>query len=159
MLTCVARVCPDLSRPCGWKSISFEGVACLGLFGRNAWWEWCTGSRRRRLLSAVPNERPGLLGEGMTVTMAFSQFHLSELSPGDKIQLKPYDSLSQERLARDGEEKFLLIGPSAEVRLIGRVDGFDRSQDTIREGGRRAGKIPHLIRRHLPNLGQARDAA
>lgn len=101
------------------------------LFGRNAWWKRCAGSRRRLLLSAAPNEGPGLLGELMTVAMAFSQFHLGELSPRNEIQLEPHDSLSQERLSRDGEKKFLLIGPSAEVRLIGRVDGFDRSQDTI----------------------------
>jgi hypothetical protein len=100
-----------------------------------------------------------LLGELMTVAMAFSQFHLGELSPRNEIQLEPHDSLSQERLSRDGEKKFLLIGPSAEVRLIGRVDGFDRSQDTIGEGRRRGGKVPYLIRRHLPNLGQARGAA
>ena len=100
-----------------------------------------------------------MLGERMAVAMAFSQFHLGELRPRDKIQLEPHDPLRQERLSRDGEKKFLLIRPSAEVRLIGRVDGFDRPQDTIREGGRRGSKIPHLIRRRLPNLGQARDAA
>ena len=129
------------------------------LFGRYAWWERCTGSWGWPLLRAAPNERPRLLGECMAIAIAFSQFHLGELSPLDKIQLEPHDPLSQERLSRDGEKKFLLIGPSAEVRLIGRVDGFDRSQDTIGEGRRRGGKISYLIRRHLPNLGQARGAA
>jgi hypothetical protein len=95
----------------------------------------------------------------MAVAIAFTQFHLGELSPRDKIQLEPYDPLRQERLSRDGEEKFLLIGPSAEVHRIGRVNGLDCPQDTIGEGRRRADKIPHLIRRPLPNLGQARDAA
>lgn len=111
------------------------------------------------MLSAAPNEGPGLLSKLMAVAMAFSQFHSGVLSPGDKIQLESHDSLSQKRLSRDGEKKFLLIGPSAEVGLIGRVDGFDRSQDTIREDRRRGHKIRYLIRMHLPNLGQARDAA
>ena len=53
----------------------------LGLFGRNVWWERCRGGRRRlNLLGAASNEGPGLLGKRMTVAMAFSQFHLSELS-------------------------------------------------------------------------------
>ena len=129
------------------------------LFGRNAWWERCASSRGRRLLGATTNERPGLLGEGMAVAMTFSQFYLGELSACDKIQLEPYDPLRHERLSCDGEKKFLLIGRSAEVDRIRRVDGLDRPQDTICEGGCRGGKIPHLIRRRLPNLGQARDAA
>jgi len=129
------------------------------LFGRYAWWERCTGSWGWPLLGAAPNERPRLLGECMAIAIAFSQFHLGELSPCDKIQLEPYDPLRQERLSGDGEKKFLLIGPSSEVHRIGRVDGLDPPQDTIREGGHRRGKIPHLIRRPLPNLGQARGAA
>ena len=130
------------------------------LFGRNAWWERCRGGRRRlNLLGAASNEGPGLLGKRMTVTMAFSQFHLGELRPRDKIQLEPHDPLRQERLSRDGEKKFLLIRPSAEVRLIGRLEGFDPTQDTVGEGRSRGRKIPNLVRGCLPNLGQARHAA
>jgi hypothetical protein len=83
------------------------------------------------LLSAALNEGPGLLSKRMALAMAFSQFHLGVLGPSDKIQLESHDSFSQKRLSRDGEKKLLRIGPSAEVRLIGRIDGFDCSQDTI----------------------------
>ena len=83
------------------------------------------------LLSAAANERPGLLGKRMTVAIAFSQFHLGELSQRNEMQLKPHDPLGQERLSRDGDKKFLMIGPPAEVRLIGRIDGFDPTKDTV----------------------------
>ena len=111
------------------------------------------------LLGAASNEGPGLLGKRMTVAMAFSQFHLGELSQGDKMQLKSHDPLRQERLARDGEKKLLLLGPPAEVRLIRRLDGFDPTQDTVGEGRSRGRKIPNLVRGRLPNLGEAQDAA
>ena len=129
------------------------------LFGRNAWWERCAGSWRLNLLGAASNEGPGLLRKRLPVAMAFSQFHLGVLSLRDKMQLKPHYPSSQERLSRDGEKKFLLIGPPAEVRFVGRLDGFDPPKDTVGEGGSRGRKITHLVRRRLPNLGQARDAA
>ena len=100
-----------------------------------------------------------MLGKRMTVAMAFSQFHLGELSPRNEIKLEPHDSLSQERLSRDGEKKVLLIGPPAEVRFVGRLDGFDTTKDTVGKGGSRGRKITNLVRRRLPNFGQARDAA
>jgi hypothetical protein len=132
----------------------------IRLVGRNAWWERCGGGRRwLNLLGAASNEGPGLLREGVTVAMTFSQFHLSDLRPRNKMQLKPHDPLSQERLSCDGEKQFLLIGPPAEVRLIQRLNGFDPTQDAVGEGRSRGRKIPHLVRRRLPNLGQARDAA
>jgi hypothetical protein len=111
------------------------------------------------LLGAASNEGPGLLREGVTVAMTFSQFHLSDLRPRNKMQLKPHDPLSQERLSCDGQKKLLLIRPPTEVRLIGRVDGFDPPKDAVGKGRSRGRKIPHLVRRRLPNLGQARDAA
>jgi hypothetical protein len=43
------------------------------------------------LLGAASNERPGLLCERMPIAMVFSQFHLGELNPLDKMQLKPHD--------------------------------------------------------------------
>jgi hypothetical protein len=129
------------------------------LFGRDAWREWSGVSRRLQLLGAASNEGPGLLCERLPVAMAFSQFHLGELSQGDKMQLKPDYPLSQERLSCDGQKKLLLIRPPAEVRLIGRVDGFDPTKDTVGKGRSRGRKIPHLSRGRLTNLGQARDAA
>ena len=110
-------------------------------------------------LGAASNEGPGLLRELLPVAMAFSQFHLSELTQGDKMQLKPHDPLSQERLSCDGQKKFMLIRPSTEVRLIGSVDGFDPTKDAVGKGRSRGRKIPHLSRGHLTNLSQARDAA
>jgi hypothetical protein len=131
-----------------------RGRCRLGLFGRNPWWERCRGGRwRLNLLGAGSNEGPGLLGKRMTVAMAFSQFHLGELSQGNKMQLKSYDPLRQERLARDGEKKLLLLGPPAEVRLIRRLDGFDPTQDTVGESRSRGRKIPNLVRGRLPNFG------
>ena len=100
-----------------------------------------------------------MLGKRMTVAMAFSQFHLGELSQRKKMQLKPHEPLSQERLSCDGEKKLLLTRPPAEVRLIGRLDGFDPTQHTVGKGRSRGRKIPNLVRGRLPNLGQARDAA
>jgi len=111
------------------------------------------------LLGAASNEGPGLLRKRVTVAMAFSQFHLGVLGLCDEMQLKPHYPSSQERLPRDGDKKFLMIGPPAEVRRIGRIDGFDTTKDTVREGGSRCRKIPHLVGGRLPNLGQARDAA
>ena len=81
------------------------------LFGRNAWGERCAGSRRLQLLGATSNERPGLLGKRMTVAMAFSQFHLGELSQGHKMQLKSHHPFRQERLSCDGQKKLLLLRP------------------------------------------------
>ena len=100
-----------------------------------------------------------MLRERLPVAMAISQFHLSELRQGDKMQLKPHNPLSQKRLSCDGQKKLLLIRPPTEVRLIGRVDGFDPPKDAVGEGRSRGRKIPHLSRGRLTNLGQARDAA
>ena len=109
-------------------------------------------------MSAATNEGPGLLRERLPVAMAFSQFHLGELSQGEKMQLKPHDPLSQERLSGDGQKKLLLVRPPTEMRLIGRVDGFDPTKDAVGKDRRRGRKIPHLSRGRLTNLGQARDA-
>ena len=81
------------------------------LFGRNAWWERCGGSRGLSLLGAASNEGPGLLRKRVTVDITFSLFHLGVLGPCDEMQLKPHYPSSQERLSRDGDKKFLLIGP------------------------------------------------
>jgi hypothetical protein len=111
------------------------------------------------LLGASSNEGPGLLGKRMTVAMAFSQFHLGELSQGDKMQLKSHYPLSQERLSCDGQKKLLLIRSPAEVRLIGRLDGFDPTKDTVGKGRSWGRKITYLSRGRLTNLRQTRDAA
>ena len=100
-----------------------------------------------------------MLRDRLPVAMAISQFHLGELRQGDKMQLKPHNPLSQKRLSCDGQKKLLLIRPPTEVRLIGRVDGFDPTKDAVGKGRSRGRKIPHLRRGRLPNLGQARDAA
>ena len=71
---------------------SSSGETCL--FRCDVWWEWCGGSWRLQLLGAASNEGPGLLHECLPVAMAFSQFHLGELSQCDKMQLKPHDPLS-----------------------------------------------------------------
>jgi hypothetical protein len=62
-------------------------------------------------------------------------------------------------LSCDGEKKFLLIEPSAEVRSVASLDVFDTTKDKVGEGGSSGRKIANLVRRRLPNLGQARDAA
>jgi hypothetical protein len=111
------------------------------------------------LLGAASNEGPGLLRKRVAVDITLSQFHLGVLGPCDEMQLKPHYPASQERLSRDGDKRFLMIGPPAEVRLIGRIDRFDTTKDTVGEGGSCSRKITHLVRRRLPNLGQARDAA
>jgi len=137
-----------------------RGRYLLDLFGRNAWWERCRGGRRRlNLLGAASNEGPGLLRERLPVAMAYSQFHLGEFSQRNKMQLKPHDPLRQERLSSDGEKILLLIGSPAEVRLIGRLDGFDPTQDTVGESRSWGRKIPNLVRGRLTNLGQAGDTA
>jgi hypothetical protein len=137
-----------------------RGRCLLGLFWRNAWWKRCRDGRGRlNLLGTASNEGPGLQRERLPVAMAYSQFHLGELSQRNKMQLKPHDPLRQERLSCDGEKHLLLIGSPAEVCLIGRLDGFDPTQDTVGEGRSSGRKIPNLVRGRLPNLGQARDAA
>ena len=139
--------------------ISFGLVGETSLFWRDAWREWSAGSRRVQLLSAASNEGPNLLGERLSVAMAFSQFHFGELSQGDKMQLKPHYPLSQERVSCDGQEKLLLIRPPTEVRLIGSVHGFDPTKDTVGKGRSRGRKIPHLSSGCLTNLGEANGAA
>ena len=137
-----------------------RGRCLLGLFGRNAWWERCRGARRRlNLLGAASNEGPGLLGKRLPVAMAYSQFHLGELSQRNKMQLKPHDPLRQERVSCDGQKQLPLIRPPTEVRLIGRVYGFDRTKGAVGEGRSWGRKIPNLVRGILTNFGQARDAA
>ena len=111
------------------------------------------------LLGAASNEGPGVLRQRLSVAMAYSQFHLGELSQGNKMQLKPHYPLRQERLSCNRQKKLLLLRPPAEVRLIGRLDGFDPTQDTVGEGRSWGRKIPNLVRGRLPNLGQARNAA
>jgi len=106
-----------------------------------------------QLPSATPNEEPGLLRKRLSVSVALSQFHLSELTQGDKMQFKPHYPLSQERLSCDSQKKLLLIRLSTEVCLIRRVDGFDPSKDTIGKGRRRGRIIPYLSRGCLTNLG------
>jgi hypothetical protein len=83
------------------------------------------------LLGAASNESPGLLRKSVTVDITFSLFHLGVLGPCDEMQLKPHYPSSQERLSRDGQKKLLLIRPPTEMRLIGRVDGFDTTKYTV----------------------------
>ncbi len=71
---------------------------------------------RWQLLGAAFYEGPGLLPERLPVAMAFSQVHLGELGQGHKMQFQSHNPLRQERLARDGQEKLLLIRLPAEVR-------------------------------------------